>query len=548
MRRPSRPKVARPAWDNLTNRLAVGIVVSMLVVGAVAGWAILRSAEDSLMTRASRELAGTIGPQMRALFNSGQVPDPRGAPPDQPGSLPPDAPRPGGGQGGGQGGPGQPGGPPPFQGEDIAPEDLELPQTVNNRFLIALLDNDGNLAQFVPSGVGGDEDPVPSVEEFRRVPVGAPGSGAPDTIVITSADGSLNYIAGALPMPPNVGGALIQAAPLDDVDASLADLRHTLLLVGALGFLALLFGALFVLRQGLRPVRRLEAAAEKVGRGELEARVGPVSGAPDMQRVAWTFDAMAENTQATIELQQAIQTRLRRFVADASHELRTPLTALRGHAELFRMGALEDPELLKQSLGRIEAQAMRMGSLVDDLLVMAEVDQPSERESVPVDVSALVADAMADLRAVDPDRPTSLDAVPAAIVHGDEERLRRIVENLVSNARKHTAPDAWVGARVSLANGMVELEVSDHGAGIPAAHLGRVFDRFWRADTSRARSEGSSGLGLAIVKQVVEDHRGTITVESTVGQGTTFRATLPTVGGDSSESSWVQERAESAVN
>ncbi len=484
----------RRPFDSLTARLVAGLAVALVVVMLVAGWAISRSAHDSLEARARMELSAAIGGAMRTQL--GAVP-PRG-----------------------------PGTPPP-------PDGAAQPaggEATDRRFLRATLDAEGDLLTLETSALAGEPDVPPSAEQLALVPIDPPGSGAPTPIRVAAEDGSLDYLAAGLPLPPGRAGAtLVMAVPLDDVDAALADLQRTLLLVGGLGFLAVMLAATFVVRRGLQPVHRLEVAADAVARGDLDARVGDVAGAGDMQRVAATFDGMVANTQATIELQAAIQQRLRRFVADASHELRTPLTALRGHAELFRMGALDDPEKLRQSLGRIEVQSRRMADLVDDLLAMAEVDQPPTRPAGPVDVGRMVEDLMADLHAVDPDRPISVDTAPEAIVHGDGERLQRIVENLLSNARKHTAPDAWVGAvvRVDPDAERVVIEVQDHGDGIAPEDLDRVFDRFWRGDKSRARAEGSSGLGLAIVDKVVEQHGGSVTVTSEVGQGTTFTVALP---------------------
>jgi two-component system OmpR family sensor kinase len=235
--------------------------------------------------------------------------------------------------------------------------------------------------------------------------------------------------------------------------------------------------------------------------------------------------------------------RMRRFVADASHELRTHLTSIRGYAELYRQGAATTPEDVANVLRRIEDTAARMGLLVDDLLLLARLDQQRPLERAPVDLGVLAVDAVHDAHATEPNRQVGLrlppvhpdpddpdETEPAAVpVLGDEARLRQVIGNLVSNALNHTPPGTPVEVRLRIDDGSAVLEVADSGPGLPAAQAERVFERFYRGDPARGRStaSGGNGLGLAIVAALVAAHGGRVEVDTAVGEGTTFRVFLP---------------------
>jgi signal transduction histidine kinase len=229
---------------------------------------------------------------------------------------------------------------------------------------------------------------------------------------------------------------------------------------------------------------------------------------------------------------------MRRFVADASHELRTPLTSIRGFAELYRQGAVGTPEETRRLMQRIEAEGARMGLLVEDLLMLARLDQQRPLSITPVDLAELAGDAVHDARAVQPDRPIALhlddSLTDVPVVLGDEGRLRQVVGNLVTNALTHTPPDTRV--TVTLAEeaehpDMVVLRVADRGPGLAPEDAARVFERFYRADASRTREEGGgTGLGLAIVASLVAAHGGSVDVVTGHGEGATFVVRLPRSG------------------
>jgi two-component system OmpR family sensor kinase len=222
--------------------------------------------------------------------------------------------------------------------------------------------------------------------------------------------------------------------------------------------------------------------------------------------------------------------RLRQFVGDASHELRTPITTIRGYAELYRDGGLTREADLAEAMRRTEQEAIRMGTLVDDLLHLARLDQGRPLERGPVDVGVLVRDAVADARAVDPLRPMVVTSDDELVVTGDEGRLHQVLGNLVTNALVHTEPGTAVAVDARRDGADAVVRVTDSGDGMPPEVAARVFERFYRADASRARHRGGSGLGLAIVEATVVAHGGTVAVDSSVGRGTTFTVRLPISG------------------
>jgi two-component system OmpR family sensor kinase len=238
---------------------------------------------------------------------------------------------------------------------------------------------------------------------------------------------------------------------------------------------------------------------------------------------------MLGQIEAAFEARAASERRLRRFVADASHELRTPLAAVRAYAELFTRGAAERPDDLARSMQGITRESERMSLLVDDLLLLARLDEGRPLEAQPVQLDEVVAEAVETATTVDPDRPVSFEAEPTPVV-GDRERLRQIVDNLLANVRSHTPPASPVRVRVGSHERHAVVEVADSGPGFADGDARRVFERFYRTDTSRSRASGGVGLGLSIVAAVAEAHGGTASARSTPGEGATFTITLPLSG------------------
>jgi len=220
---------------------------------------------------------------------------------------------------------------------------------------------------------------------------------------------------------------------------------------------------------------------------------------------------------------------MRRFITDASHELRTPLTTIRGFAELYRQGAAKDVEML---MSRIESESRRMGLLVEDLLLLARLDAQRPLEHRRVDLLALATDAVHDAQSIAPQRTITMevfDGPGTPEVLGDEARLRQVLGNLVANALQHTPETARITVRVGTADDDAVLEVADRGPGMTQEDAQRVFERFYRTDSSRARASGGTGLGLSIVDSLVYAHGGQVTVTTAPGQGCCFRVTLPRI-------------------
>ena len=323
------------------------------------------------------------------------------------------------------------------------------------------------------------------------------------------------------------GSSMIVAIPMEEIDGTLNRLMFIELFV-ALGLIALTaVGAWLLIRRELRPVERMTEAAVKIAGGDLTQRVEEGDPASEVGTLGRALNQMLEHIESAFEVQRESEDRLRRFLADASHELRTPLTSIRGYAELFRRGADQRPEDLKVAMRRIEDEATRMGVLVEDLLLLARVDRTRPLEMDPVDISAIAADAAADARALDPERPIELDIPGPVTVKGDEDRLRQAVTNLVSNALSHTPPGASVALGVRTDNGTAIIDVSDEGAGLDDDALEHAFERFWRADPNRSRSSGGVGLGLAIVDAIARAHGGSVSAENRPEGGARFSIHLP---------------------
>ena len=325
----------------------------------------------------------------------------------------------------------------------------------------------------------------------------------------------------------DTGGLTIAAVPTTEVQQTL----HHLLLVEALVIAAVLITLAIVgsvvVRLGLRPLNRMEATAGKIAAGDLSQRVSPANESTEVGRLGLALNAMLDRLEEAFQQREASEARLRRFLADASHELRTPLASIRGYAELFRMGAAADPAETENAMRRIEEEAERMGVLVEDLLALARLDRPPEHGHEPVDVSGLAADAVADARAVAPERTITLEASPGASVVGDPLQLRQVLANLLRNALTHTPAATPVEVTVGEADGEITLSVRDHGPGLPTDAPEQLFERFWRTEGGRERGRGGAGLGLAITRAVVEAHGGSITARQASGGGAEFLVRLP---------------------
>jgi two-component system OmpR family sensor kinase len=342
----------------------------------------------------------------------------------------------------------------------------------------------------------------------------------PDGRPVTSDDGDFRVVAAQ-------GGTLVVAVPLTEVSDSLARLlRIEAVVIG--GVLALLAALSWLLvRLGLRPLDRIGQTAGAIAAGSLSERVAPADGRTEVGRLGLALNAMLDRLERAFAEREASEERLRRFLADASHELRTPLSSIRGYAELFRLGAVPEGEEQARALRRIEDEAARMGVLVEDLLVLARLDELREPDRAPVDLAALAEDAVADARATAPDRDVSLTLTDPAVVEADADALRQVLANLLRNAVTHTPAGTPIEVDVRPLDEMVVLTVRDHGPGLPTDRPQELFERFWRAEGGRERGRAGAGLGLAIVAGIVEAHGGRVSAGEAPGGGAQFAVALP---------------------
>lgn len=316
-------------------------------------------------------------------------------------------------------------------------------------------------------------------------------------------------------------------------------------LVGVLTFafgLATLAAAIamtwVIVTRTFEPLARVEQTAAKIAAGDLSQRIEDYNPSNEIGNLAISLNTMLAQIESSFNAQAKSEAKMRRFVGDASHELRTPLVSIRGYSELYRQGALPNDEAVATAMGRIESESKRMGQLVEDLLTLARIDERRESKLAPFDLFHLAVDASNDAYATSPDREVSLvgltdDVAPtSAPVIGDESRMRQVVANLLTNAMCYTP----AGTPLEIAVGVREdvpgyplsvIEVRDHGPGIHGEDRERVFERFYRTDTSRSRETGGTGLGLSIVAAILEQHDGSVHIEETPGGGATFVISLP---------------------
>ncbi|WP_205571768.1 sensor histidine kinase [Arthrobacter celericrescens] len=386
-----------------------------------------------------------------------------------------------------------------------------------------------------PYPFGGDKDIHPAITSF-----------SPDTarsyglqpFQVRGTDGNNWRVVAVVVVDTSTGqnAVVTVGLPLTPVDKVM---EHATLVVVGVGLLTLVlafFIATWTVGRSFRPLVRVEKTAAAIAAGDLSRRVEIENPATEVGRLSASLNAMLAHIETSFAARAASEGRMRRFAADASHELRTPLVTIRGFSELYRHGALATPEDVGTAMGRIESEAKRMGSMVEDLLMLARLDEQRPLQLNPVDLRLLANDAVLDSRANSPGRAFSLTGIDggaavAAPVLGDEAKLRQVLGNLVGNALRYTPEgtpvEIGVGVRNTEAGEISVLEVRDHGAGIPVEERPRIFERFYRADTSRTRETGGSGLGLAIVSAIVASHGGTVRVEDTDGGGATLVVSLP---------------------
>ena len=334
----------------------------------------------------------------------------------------------------------------------------------------------------------------------------------------------------------SVLGAMTIGLPMEEMSDTIGLFLRRVVLVD----LALVFFAaglsLLIVQRTLRPLREIESVAGRIAGGDLTQRVenaGPPT--TEVGSLAFSLNTMLAQVEDAFETQRASEDRMRQFVSDASHELRTPLATVKGYGELYRLGGIPASEL-PDAIRRMETEATRMALMVDDLLELARLDEGRPLKRQLVDLKVLVHDAAANLRALDRDRPVTINGIggggpESAWVLADDNKIRQVLANLTGNAVQHTPAGTAVGLAVGTEDGEAVIEVCDHGNGVSDDALERIFERFYRIDASRSRASGGTGLGLAIVAAVVATHGGTTRATPTPGGGLTIRVTLPAAEG-----------------
>lgn len=335
------------------------------------------------------------------------------------------------------------------------------------------------------------------------------------------------------------GRALVVGTSLTDISNTVTRLIIIQLSVSVIVLILLGVAGFAIVRSSLRKLVQVEKTAGEIAAGDLSKRVDVGDERTEIGRLGGAFNTMVDRIETSFAAQQASEAearaseeRMRRFVGDASHELRTPLTSIRGFAEIQRQQANLDLSERDRLTNRIEAEAKRMGLLVEDLLLLARMDQQRPLEQEPVEIADLVTDTVDDTRVLSSDHEVSLhvsDTARDALVIGDPNRLRQIVTNLMSNSYVHTPAGTKVNVSVDATDESVNVVVADNGPGLSEDDAARVFERFFRSDPSRTRASGGSGLGLSIVSSLVAAHNGTISLHTTPGAGASFSVTLPRV-------------------
>jgi two-component system OmpR family sensor kinase len=356
--------------------------------------------------------------------------------------------------------------------------------------------------------------------------------------VMSSSDAAYRVLVFPVEFGDGTRALAAVAAPITDANRTVQRLTILELGIGAIVLLVFAGAGYGFVRSSLRPLVEVEETAEAIAAGDLTQRVKEGDPRTEVGRLSKSLNTMLGQIEQSFHAQQHSEAsarqseeRMRRFVADASHELRTPLTSIRGFAELYRQGAVSDGDELDRVMKRVEDEAARMGLLVEDLLLLARLDQQRPILHEPVDLLHLARDAAHDASAVAPDRQVDVEVTGDGppVVMGDDARLRQVFGNLVTNALTHTPAGSPVTLRLGADDhsGMAALEVVDHGPGLSPEQSSRVFERFYRADASRTRAHGGSGLGLSIVAALVAAHGGRVEVDSRPGEGATFRVLLP---------------------
>ncbi|MGC2190959.1 MAG: HAMP domain-containing sensor histidine kinase [Candidatus Dormiibacterota bacterium] len=381
----------------------------------------------------------------------------------------------------------------------------------------------GKSVTYLPGQKAG---PKPRLTEAMAVSAGS----SPSYYTVPARSGGSDFR--VLTLALGRGQTFLLAFPLSDVNSTLAQLRLLEIVVSGGVLLLLGLGAWWMVAFSLRPLARIRVTASAIAGGDLAQRVEPGDPGTEVGQLATSLNEMLSQIEKAFAASSASEARMRQFMSDASHELRTPLSSIRGYAELFRHGAKGRPDDLGKAMTRIESESSRMSQLVDDLLLLARLDEGRPLERKRVDLSQLAVDGVADASVADRQHPIRVKAADPVLVMGDEARLRQVVSNLLRNATVHTPAKTPIEVSVERDGDFSVLQVADHGPGVSPELADQIFERFVRADAARGREQGGSGLGLAIVAAIVSAHKGTLRLDTTPGGGATFSVRIPVAPDD----------------
>ena len=467
------------ANSSLRNRLTVGVLVLSAFGFAGAGFGAQALLQNYLIRQVDEQLLSVVGGTADRLDQAGIARDEDGGSP---------------------------------QAARAATPLNRVPTSIS----VTVLDPFGNLI----GGIGGDFNSNKITDYVKGLlpgQVAAFGS-KPFTIEAPGADFRV-----ATTVLPSSLGSVIVAQSLRDFDKTTRQIAVVFLIIGGIALLFIAFASRQVIKLGMKPLEKIQVTAGQIAAGDLSVRLENFEPDTEVGRLSTSLNQMLSRIEESFAARAESENKLRRFVADASHELRTPLTSIRGFAELHRQGAVPEGEKTRELISRIEKESMRMGSLVEDLLMLARMDQSRDLVMTDVELSNLVQEAVSSAQAAGPEHPITSDIAHDVHTQGDADKIYQVVTNLLANARAHTP----TGTQIHVATYSTEdgsyVTVADQGPGLSPEDQTHIFERFYRVDTSRQRSSGDgSGLGLSIVDEVMKVHGGSVSVASEPGNGATF--------------------------
>jgi two-component system OmpR family sensor kinase len=387
---------------------------------------------------------------------------------------------------------------------------------------ITLLDSDG----VVLAELGGDLNTSPIANYLGGLSMQDVANLNGEAFTVQGTRDDFRAIAVVL---PNGAGSVVAAQSLGDLNRTIGRLGLLFLLIGLLLLTLITIATRLIIRFGMRPLKDVEETAGEIAGGNLSVRMPDANPDTEVGRLVTALNAMLSRIEGSFAARVESEDRLRRFVADASHELRTPITAIRGFSELYRQGAVQGEQPTKDLVARIEGESVRMSTLVEDLLLLARLDEERQMDMKPINLVDVLNTAISSTRVSSPNHKIEFEKPSHEIfILGDAPRVHQVIANLLANAGVHTPAGSQITLTLSQDTSGVEVSVSDNGPGLSLVAQSKIFQRFYRADPSRARVDGEgSGLGLSIVDAVMRAHGGSVSVQSEPGHGAKFTLFFP---------------------